>query len=147
MKKLILLLSVAMVFVSCGAKNKVNSGGVRPVADEIRGNTAINFEGQFILTDFIGNTPECGRFMEIRRECGGYIVTSNNFVAPEEFCNINQGENRSVVVTQIGNELKSEVRMGANRTYTNVLRISDTGVLTKITRLKSRYSDCVYKRR
>lgn len=147
MKNLILLMSVTMVLVSCGAKNKVNSGAAKPVVNEQRESPTTNFEGDYVLTNSMGNSMDCGRFMEIRRECGGYVVSSNNFVAPEEFCNINQGDTRSVVVTQVGNELKSEVRMGANRTFTNVLRLADNGMLTKITRLKSRQSDCLYQRR
>ena len=150
MKKLILLMAVTLVLGACGAKNKVNSGAAAPKADEVRQDgyeANVNFEGDYYLVDNRDNSGDCSRMLDIRRECGGYIVKGNNHLAPEEFCNVNRGDSRSTSVTQVGNELKSVVNVGPNRTYTNVLKIDEQGYLGKFTRLKSRDSQCLYKKR
>jgi hypothetical protein len=158
MKQILMIMSLATVIASCGANNKVNSGAA-PHIDELQPGPLTSFEGDFYLIENRENTFDCGFNLEVRRQCDGYILVSNNRMGPEEFCNINQGgrvnsrnnpgrgSSDLITVTQAGNVIKSEVNVGPNRVYTTTLSLDANGILTKVSRLKGRDSNCVYRKR
>ncbi len=95
MKKLfvITLLAGLMGLSSCGKNNLVNSGGA------ISGNTGLEsspsaFEGNYDLVE--SNSSDCAAAIRIVRECKGFKLMSNN-MGPEEFCNVNLGEQQTTV--------------------------------------------------
>lgn len=159
MKNVIMSLAFLTLLMSCGASNKVNSGAA-PHVNPLQPGPLTDFEGDYYLVENRENTFDCGVNLDIRRQCDGYILMSNNHFGPEEFCNINQsgrvdsrnnpGRSSSsdmLTVTQFGNVIKSTVNVGPNRVYTNTLTLEGNGILTKVSRLKGRDSSCVYRKR
>ena len=139
----VLLLSI----VSCGKTNHIGgdvaSGttGLSPMTTDYS-----KLEGNYDLIKM--RSADCGASIHIKRECNGLILISNH-LGPEEFCNINRGEEKNKTVTFNGNELKSVVRFSENArlNFTSTLTLSNDGTLTKISNLKSRTSQCFYLKR
>lgn len=176
MKNVFLLLTVAVLAVSCGSgkDNKVNSGSTSTTSgtsglETGSSSEAVNFEGSYDIRRDSLNV-NCPASINIVRSCNGYVLSSNITDRTEDFCNVNKGEIRrvvgnpsdrnppnpdrnppnpdgSVVVTQQANELKAVVRIGQN-VYTNSLRLDNNVYLTKVTDYKSRGNTrCLFQKR
>lgn len=171
MKTTILLTAVLALSLSCGkSSNKVNSGSVSG-SNTITPGALVNFEGNYDLVEM--KSADCGAAVQIVRECNGYRLLSNNRMGAEDFCNVNKSgdtddrnppnpdrnppnpdrnppnpdRNNPPVVTQKGNILTSTVRLNERVAFTNTLTLENTGVMTKVSNLKSRTSRCIYQKR
>jgi hypothetical protein len=158
----------SLTFVSCGKKseNAVSSTvGEATGTNDISTNDWINFAGDYFILPEASNL-NCQASIQIVSECNGLLLLSSE-IGPEEFCNINQVPSRNpregdrdnrrppnidvknemAIVTQIGNEIKSVLRINERLFYTNTITLNTNGVLTKISNLKSRTSRCNYLKR
>jgi len=93
MKTQIFIIAILAGLVSCGKNNLVSSGST------VNGNTNLevtskSFEGNYDLIE--SNSSDCASAIQIVRECRGFKLMSNS-MGPEEFCNVNLGEQNSVV--------------------------------------------------
>ena len=145
------------IFTSCGKSNLLDSRETSGF--NTYGNALASFEGNYDLVKMGSN--DCGSSIQIVRECDGLMLLSNH-LGPEEFCNINKGEKKSINVTLVGNQLKSEMNVTDNRngrdrenapsnpekrmSFINTLTLNDK-ILIKISNFKSRMSFCEYLKR
>ena len=168
MKKIFILICLSALAVSCGSKNNtVNSASPNASGSEGLeiGALTANFTGEYDILR--KDSQDCSNTIRIVSECNGLRIVSNGFNAPEEFCNINRGAQRSTrnnghnsnpplpdrdngeiqIVTLNGNTVSSELRINERISFTNSLTMNPNGVLVKISNLKSRTSRCIYQKR
>ncbi|MFA6236704.1 MAG: hypothetical protein WC635_05195 [Bacteriovorax sp.] len=143
--KISILILTAMLALSCGKTNKVNTNGETGTINTISTNFT-QFEGNYDLIRM--KSEDCGASIQIVRECNGLMLLSNH-LGPEEFCNINQGTIKNRTVTLRGNELKSVMSVSENDriNFSSTLTLNNDGTLAKISNFKSRQSRCLYLKR
>ena len=172
MKKIILILCFVTVASSCGKKDNQATSANEVVGT---GGLAISDTATFIGEYQIlrAETNDCSNMMTIVSECNGVKIVKNGLNADEEFCNVNRGEYRTDdrdhrasdrnpghnrnppnpdryqethIVTLNGNQLTSVLKISDRVSFTNTLTLEANGVLTKVSKLKSRESRCTYQK-
>lgn len=95
MKNLLVITLITFAAISCGKNNKVNTGPAAVVVVnnfETPSKSIENFAGTYDLIKM--KSDDCGASIELVKECEGLILFSNH-LGPEEFCHINQLDNRN----------------------------------------------------
>lgn len=146
MKKFFLILALMTIVASCGKSNNVNSGNTTGSNGLEASGPLVNFVGVYDIRSM--GSEDCGAVANIVAQCNGYRVFTNlNHLGAEDFCHVNQNNNsRDLIVTQVGNQLKSTLSMGA-RSFTSSLTLEPNGVLVRISHFKARETRCVYQKR
>ncbi len=172
--KALFFITIVTTLMSCGKNNLVSSGSQNVTGSNNQEIQTQAFEGTYDLVE--ANSQDCAANIQIIRDCRGFKLTSNR-MGPEEFCNVNLGE-QSTASTEPDrappppdrrpppppdrnppqiNQTSTIVTLEGNqlKSVTKVapgVAFSNTLILnqtklTKITNLKSRSSRCLFEKR